>query len=145
MPQPWRFWITGAAAVVWTAVTQMPFDGVAWSSRSSRHSVQETARRIEQAARERGMPLFAKWTARDAGALVLVLGSGDGETPVLQPAPDAALQAPLSVWVGDTGDEAGVHVRFSDGRRLADEAELPQEVVQQVAELPQLIEAAIQS
>jgi len=145
MPQPWRFWITGAAAVVWTAVTQMPFDGVAWSSRSSRHSVQETARRIEQAARERGMPLFAKWTAREQGALVLVLSSADGETPVLQPAPDAGLQAPLTVLISAGQDEAGARIRFSDGRRLADEGELPHDVAQQVAALPHLIDAAIQS
>jgi uncharacterized protein (DUF302 family) len=143
MSEPWRFWVTGAAAVVWAALTQMPSDGDLWTSRSSRHSVAETARRIEREARERGLPVFAKWSTREAGSLVLVLGTGEGETPVLQPAPDAALELPLTVWLSADGRQPGARIRFSDGRRLREQADLPRELERPVAALPQLIDAAL--
>jgi uncharacterized protein (DUF302 family) len=152
--QPWRWWITGAAAVVGAALAQMQLDSTDWTSRESRHSVTETVRRIEVAAREGGMPLFVKCPPPRAGgqpgdgtaavddALVLVLGTEAGHTPVVQPAPGSALQLPLTVWV-HADAAAGARVRFSDPHRLADGAELPPELLRQVERLPSLIDAAI--
>ena len=143
MSQPWRFWFTGAAAVVWAAVMQMPFREEAWLSRSSRHSVDETARRIELAARERGLPLFACLSPSGPGSLVMVLGTDAGGTPVLQQSPHGALALPLTVWLRSLPGPDGARVHFSDGRRLQARASLPTPVARHLDALPGLIEAAI--
>jgi uncharacterized protein (DUF302 family) len=149
MAQPWRFWLTGAAAVVWAAVLQMPAQagsGV-WASRESRHSVEETVRRIERGARERGLPVFAKCGPRpgqpceDGDATVLVLASEEGQTPVVQPEPGAPLQLPLTVWVEPGG--TGAKVRFGDPRRLAELTDLPPAVADRLAEVAGLVDDAL--
>jgi hypothetical protein len=156
MAQPWRWWITGAAAVVWAAVAQMQIDGDDWARRSSRHSVEETVRRIEAAARARGLPLVAKGRPpRQPGAdmqrdgagrdgLVLVLGTDAGHTPVVQAEPGSPLQLPLTVWVRGFGDGGGgAQVHFGDPRWLGRDDALPPEIAPHVELLPSLIDAAI--
>lgn len=151
MPKPWRWWVTGGAAAVLAAAAQgSVLNAEMLSKRSSRHSLNETARRIERAAREHGMPVFAKLTplARPAAmpepepTLMLVLGTDDAHTPVVQATEDAALQLPLTVWVRSPQDR-GTEVQFSDSRWLAEHEALPPELADQVAALPALIDAAI--
>lgn len=152
MPKPWRLWVTGGAAAVVAAVAQTPALGAeTWAKRSSPHSLTETARRIERVAREHGMPLFARLTppaldmsAEAASSVMLVLGSDEAHTPVLQPTEDAALQLPLGVWVHEPQDEGGAEVQFRDPRWLQDNAALPPELADRIAALPGLIDAAIE-
>jgi uncharacterized protein (DUF302 family) len=152
MSKPLRFWATGAMAVVAAAALQLPERSAqGWSMRSSRHSPRETALRIEQAARAHGLPLFVKYepaqplqrAADEPAALVLVLGSDESHTPVMQGAEAASLQLPLTVLVRAPQASGPTEVQFSDSAWLADQAELPAELAQQLAELPRLIDDAI--
>jgi hypothetical protein len=47
------------------------------------------------------------------------------------------------VVVSADGREPGARIRFSDGRRLREQAGLPRELEQPVAALPGLIDAAL--
>ena len=151
MPKPWRWWVTGGAAAVLAAAAQgSVLSAESLAKRNSRHSLNETARRIERAAREHGMPVFARLTppAPSVAApaaeptLMLVLGTDEAHTPVVQATEDAALQLPLTVWVRSPQDQ-DTEVQFSDSRWLADNAALPPELADRVAALPALIDAAI--
>jgi hypothetical protein len=83
--------------------------------------------------------------AADRDGLVLVLGTEEGHTPVVQPAPGSPLQLPLTVWVRGLDEPlaSGARVHFSDPRWLARRDGLPQEIAPQVELLPALIDAAI--
>jgi len=144
--QPWRFWITGGLAAVMAAAAQADARTDNARTRVSRYGPRETLQRIELLARDHGLPLFAKLaprgTARD-GEWLLVLGSDAEHTPVLQAAPGAPLELPLTVRVAERGERGTeVHILRS-GEWLAEQDEVPPEVAAQLQALPAVVDAAI--
>ena len=144
--QPWRFWITGGLAAVMAAAAQADARTDNARTRVSRYGPRETLQRIELLARDHGLPLFAKLApggaARD-GEWLLVLGSDAEHTPVLQAAPGAPLELPLTVRVAHRGERGTeVHILRS-GEWLAKQDEVPPEVAAQLQALPGVIDAAI--
>ena len=143
--QPWRFWITGGLAAVLAAAAQADARTDNARTRISRYGPRETMQRIELLARDHGLPLFAKLargTTRN-GEWLLVLGSDAEHTPVLQTAPGAPLELPLTVRVAECGDRGTeVHIPRS-GEWLAEQDEVPPEVAAQLQSLPAVIDAAI--
>lgn len=144
--QPWRFWITGGLAVVLAAAAQTDARTDNARTRVSRYGPRETVQRIESVALDHGLPLFAKLAPRAAsrpGEWLLVLGSDTEHTPVLQPAPGAPLELPLTVHVAERG-ERGTEVRIlRSGEWLAEQAVVPPDVAAQLQALPVVVEAAI--
>jgi uncharacterized protein (DUF302 family) len=145
--QPWRFWVTGGLAAVMAAAAQGDTrSGENARTRVSRYSARETVQRIELLARDHGLPLFAKLAPRSAelhSEWLLVLGSDAEHTPVLQSAPGAPLELPLTVRVASDG-ERGTQVHFTRSSEwLAEQDGVPREMAAQLAALPRLIDAAI--
>jgi len=149
----WRYWITGGLAAVLAAVSQASMALDTRSSRSSRFSAEETVERITETARRQGVPVFARWSAPAAlrgqpGAqqmrFVLVLGSDDAHTPVLQSAPGASLALPLTLHVASR-EGGGAEVGFTDLDWLDAYEGLPPDLLAQVAALPGLLAAALDS
>lgn len=152
MRQAWRYWLTGGAAAVLASASQVQTAGEhSRSVRRSRYSFNETARRLERLARARGFEVFARFeppeprhpgAPHEAAALWLVLGTDAAHTPVLQSSPTAELDLPLTVRIeqhrgGDT------EVRFSDSNWLAEHSDLPADLIDRVASLPALVDAAL--
>jgi uncharacterized protein (DUF302 family) len=143
MSTPRRYWLTGGVAAVLAAASQTPPRAEeVRGSRSSRFSVKETIERIEQQARHDGMPVFARFTALPGTSCLLVLGSDDEHTLVLQHSPDAELALPLTVSVGP-GHGGGAEVQFTDPGWVADHDGLPADLLARVAALPAMIDAAL--
>ena len=155
-----RLWMTGAAAVLTAAALAAFGDGEAGGDedrsvvrRVSRHGMAETARRIEQAAADRGLPVFARF---DAGALaptawppaggrrLIVLRAGADGTPVLlaedaSSRPEALLGVALRALRGNA-TEVSFHrlPRSADGLLL-----LPGEVAEAMSRLPGMVALAL--
>jgi len=144
--QPWRFWITGGLASVLAAAAQADARTESARSRQSRYGLRETAQRIELCARDRGLPLFAKLESsnkRSASECLLVLGSDAEHTPVLQSAPGAPLELPLTVRIVGLGED-GTEVRIArSGEWLAAHDTVPRDVAAQLAALPGVVDAAL--
>jgi uncharacterized protein (DUF302 family) len=147
----WRFWLTGGVAAVLAAASQtQAASDSSRISRSSRYSAAETAKRLERLARKRGMAVFARLISPQrhhpaapgsAPALLLVLGTDEAHTPVLQVEPDAALDLPLIVRIEE--HDGNTSVVFSESIRISEYADLPGDVLEQVAALPELVDAAV--
>jgi hypothetical protein len=144
--RPWRFWITGGLAAVLAAVAQGEARADNARTRLSRYSPRETVQRIEMVARDHGLPMFAKIVPGGAGRdgeWLLVLGSDAEHTPVLQAAPGAPLQLPLTVRVASSGERGTeVHILRS-GEWLATQDDVPADVAAQLQALPAVVDAAI--
>lgn len=143
--------MTGSLAVVMAAVAPMrelseaargQATRVLRHSRHSRYGVGETVRRIEAAARERGMSVLAK----TGGALtVLVLASSIGGTPIVMAEAGSELEVPLSVTVRE-GRDGGADVLVSattTGTSSDVWEDLPAEVAEDLAALPALVDRAL--
>ncbi|WP_374592549.1 hypothetical protein [Aquabacterium sp.] len=172
-----RYWITGCMALVLLAAGQSvsraePEEARrGWITRSSRFSVEETIDRIEKAAQERGIAVFAKVGGPDgasaepsraeggrhpsadaavagghdepaAAHTVLVLAADDVGTPVLQPANSARIELPLQIRV-ERGPDGGTLVAVNDSVYLAEQGGAPPDVLSNVAGLPGLIDSAL--
>lgn len=107
MKNPFRFWMTGGAAMILAALSGARALGAEERpalTRVSRYGVEETVSRIAASAQRHGLPVLARLqqTATDRQSesrLVIVLESSQGGTPV---AMDAAYSQPsllLSVVV----------------------------------------------
>ena len=152
--------MTGAAAVL-TAAALAAFGDVDAGGdedrpvvrRVSRHGMAETARRIEQAATDRGLPVFARI---DAGALaptayppvggrrLIVLRAGADGTPVLlaedaSSRPEALLGVALRALRGNA-TEVSFHrlPRSPDGS-----PQLPGEIAEAMSRLPGMVALAL--
>jgi uncharacterized protein (DUF302 family) len=154
MKQAWRYWSTGGIAVVLASASQAQGAGErSRSMRGSRYSLDETATRLERLARARGFEVFARVEPpqtrqasepQQAAALLLVLGTDAAHTPVLQSSPSAPLDLPLTMRIEQhRGGDTEVH--FSDSNWLAEHAGLPAELIDRVAALPALVDAALDS
>ncbi len=154
-----RLWMTGAAAVLTAAALAAFGDGDAGGDedpavvrRVSRHGIAETARRIEQAAADRGLPVFARIDAAAlgramplpfSGRRLIVLRAGADGTPVLlgegaSSRPEALLGVALRALRGNATE-----VSFHRLPRPRDGMLLPGEVVEAMARLPAMVALAL--
>ena len=143
MKQPFRFWMTGSAAVVMAALG-MGRSAMANErhplSQSSRFRVAETVERIEACAGKHGLSVFTRVAAggeHDAHTLI-VFASSTGGTPVLMEGPCAKPEVPLAVAVrpDPTG---GAEVLFAG----SDWDDLPPSVARDLTELPIMVADAL--
>ena len=148
MQRPFRFWMTGCAAVVVAALggpRAFAAEGRHLQLKQSRYGVVETVQRIEACAREHGLGVFARLDVRGASLVVegsqaiIVLASSRGGTPVLMESADASLDLALMVHVRD-GAQGGAEVLFSN----SDWSGLPAEIAQDMAELPRVVAEALE-
>ena len=160
--RPFRLWMTGSLAVVMAAMIPLrdlgPNERAGLRTlRHSRYSVNETVRRIETAALERGLTVLALMRGAQP---VLVLASSVGGTPVVMQHADSQPAMPLSVLVrASSGGGADVFLVDSHGaidepaadagidaidrHRAGRWAELPQAVTDDLDALPGLVARAI--
>lgn len=157
-----RYWITGCMALVLLAAGQTPSRAESesarrgWITRTSRYSVDETIDKLEKAAHERGIAVFAKVDNRPAtanpsatvadgeasGSQVLVLGPDDTGTPVMQSENRARIELPLQIRV-ERGPDGRTVVAVNDSAYLAEQGGAPSDVLSNVAALPGLIDSAL--
>lgn len=154
-----RYWMTGCMALVLLAAQQAPArqQRVDADSRrgclrmQSKYPVDETIRKIESAARSRGLLVLAVVdAARDVPGdgveptRVLVLGDRTGTTPVLQDDGSGdGIDLPMRVLVASRED-GSTEVTISDPASLAREVpDLPAELARSVEALPALMDAAL--
>lgn len=148
-----RYWMTGCMAVVMMAANQAQTrksgDNASRKhtlSRASRYSLKTTIGRIQQAARDSGMGIFANVEGSGDEAHVeqiLVLSDPSGATPIVQDAwSHSELGLPLEVRVSEMEDGTSV-VTIIDAAFLEETHTLPQDVVRSVSQLPHLIEVAL--
>jgi fructose-specific component phosphotransferase system IIB-like protein len=145
--KPFRFWMTGSLAVVMAALVtgrgtvdderEMNPRRVV---RHSRYSVDETAERIEAAARQAGQGIIARV---EREGLVIVLASSIGGTPVLMQRDGGRPDVPLAVQVRQAaGGGADVLLASSAQVLLAGDG-LPARVAEELAALPGLLDRAL--
>ncbi|MFL6665404.1 MAG: hypothetical protein ACJ8G7_24815 [Rhizobacter sp.] len=147
MKHPFRFWMTGSAAVAMTALG-MARGAIARRpqplSQSSRFRVTETIERIEACAGRHGLSVFARvgnhskpYEEPDDTTLI-VFESSAGGTPVVMEGPGAQPELPLAVCVR-SGPHGDTLVLFSD----SDWDDLPPTVTRDLTELPALVADAL--
>jgi uncharacterized protein (DUF302 family) len=151
MRNAWRYWSTGGAAAVLAAASQAHVPGeTPRALRVSRFPLEETAKRLQDQARKRGVPVFATLRPpeaeavgphRDSHALLLVLGTDDSHTPVVQVSRDAPLDLPLTVRLEERDGETAIV--FSESDWMNEFADLPHDLIDRVAALPELVDAAV--
>ena len=100
---------------------------------ASRHSVDETVRRVTELLRARGITLFAQvdhsGEAEKVGfkmpaTRLLVFGSPRAGTPLMLATPSIALDLPLKILVAEDG-QGRVWVAYNDPRYLRERHGLP--------------------
>lgn len=149
---PIRFWRTGAIAVVMAALGGARLEAAQdreMETRLSRYDVPQTALRIEESARRRGLAVFASVMQPDGGAasgsqvLVLVLESPRGGTPVVMQGEGAEMRSELPLRLELRSREGGAsEVRFQASVAGA-ATELADELGADLAGLPTLLADAL--
>jgi uncharacterized protein (DUF302 family) len=119
---------------------------------TSPYSVDETVRRIEAAISQRGLQLFALIDHSGEAAKVglsmpptklLIFGSPQSGTPVMQAAPSAALDLPLKVLVA--ADPTGtVHITYNDPAYLRQRHAIPADLAKNIAGFPALLAKSVE-
>lgn len=145
MKHPFRFWMTGSAAVVMAALG-IGRSAVAHErhplSQSSRFRVLETVERIEASAQRHGLSVFTRVGSEgDAGReefMRIVFASSAGGTPVLMEGPRSHPELPLTVAVR-ADPTGGAEVLFAG----FDWEDLPATVARDLTELPMLVADAL--
>ncbi len=158
-----RYWISGCMALVLLAAGQASGRAESdsarrgWITRTSRFSVDETMAKLERAALERGISVFAKVDNNRAPAAlggeavagehrpasqVLVLSTDDAGTPVMQSESQARIELPLQIRV-ERGADGRTVVAVNDSSYLAEQGGAPSDVLSNVAALPGLIDSAL--
>ncbi|MEF7615116.1 hypothetical protein V4F39_14440 [Aquincola sp. MAHUQ-54] len=143
--QPFRFWMTGCAAVLVATMAgpDAPDDERSAQARDSRYGLRETVERLSASAQRHGLSVLAQVAAprRIGGAgesLLIVFASAEGGTPVVMAERGAAPQAPLAVVVrADALGAAQVDLPSADWDGL------PDGVVRELTALPQLVDDAL--
>jgi uncharacterized protein (DUF302 family) len=146
-PPAARLWMTGSLAVVMLAslpTRTLAGDERARASKVSRHSpygVQETVRRIEDAARGAGLSVLVRL---EGSRPVIVLASSVGGTPVVMQASDAQPDMPLALQVcASAGGACEVLMAASADAADSDWTELPATVGDDLAQLPGMLDRAL--
>lgn len=157
-----RYWISGCMALVLLAAGQASGRAESdsarrgWITRTSRFSVDETVAKLERAAQERGIAVFAKVDNRVPAPVgsqaatsdqlpasqVLVLSADDSGTPVMQSESRARIELPLQIRV-EQGPDGRTVVAVNDSAYLAEQGGAPSDVLSNVAALPGLIDSAL--
>ena len=156
-----RYWMTGCMALVLLAAARWPLQNEqdeteltrrGWVTLSSHLPVDETVRRLRQAAQRLGLPVMAQVTPsishgpgmkNQPQPQVLVLGQSDGHTPILQAEAASGLDLPLKVLVESMPDGSS-RVTYSSAQAWSPpDEEVPQEWQQAMAALPQVVHAAL--
>ncbi|KQW00374.1 hypothetical protein [Rhizobacter sp. Root1221] len=156
MKNPFRFWMTGGAAMILAALSggtrAMGTDDRPVHSRVSRYSVQDTVTRIEASALRHGLTIMARLQqAAPHGRaeretfeprLIIVLESSQGGTPVSMDGPNEMPALLLSVTVHQ-GEGGTTEVWFSDGTFDELPDGMTPEVRHDLADLPSLVDEAL--
>lgn len=144
-----RCWMTGCMALVLLVAgrgadatereegAREPDD---WVTLSSPLSAEETVRRLRRAAERRGLAVVAevKPAATDTKAAVLVLGTEDGHTPMLQEAQAPLPELPLQLVV-EAAEDGSSRVSYRRSRAWLRNEGLPEEWRARLARLPQVV------
>ncbi len=119
--------------------------------RRSGRSLGETLALLRAAIDGAGLTVFATIdhaaAARKAGlamppTVVLVYGHARGGTPIMQAAPNAALDLPLRVLVREAAD--GVRVVYHPAAAMLEQAGVPEELAGRLDGLQRLIDLALE-
>ncbi|TAK80469.1 MAG: DUF302 domain-containing protein [Aquabacterium sp.] len=157
-----RYWMTGCMAIVLLAANQWtngqddedaPTQRRGLIAIGSRYPMEQTVSRLAEAARSRGFALIAQVKrpaqaeSRESSgddAQVLVFGTPDGHTPVLQAANQESLDLPLKMIVRSHADGTST-VLFVDPDQLAARADLQDagELADELAALPAVVGEAL--
>lgn len=157
-----RYWMTGCMAIVLLAANQWmngqddddaPAQRRGLIAIGSRYPMEQTVNRLAEAARSRGFALIAQVKRpahadtrdhADDDAQVLVFGTLDGHTPVLQAANQEHLDLPLKMIVQSHADGTST-VLFVDPDQLAARGDLQDagELAGELAALPAVVGAAL--
>ena len=120
-------------------------------SKPSGYTVEQSVRRIEEAARAKGLTIFARIDhaagARAASlemsdAQLLILGDPRAGTPLMVARPLVALDLPLRVLVWRAPD-GRVWATYQDSAFIARRFSLPEGLEKNIAGFPRLIESAL--
>ena len=148
---PIRFWRTGAIAVVMAALGGARLEAAQdreMETRLSRYDVPQTAQRIEESARRRGLAVLASvlqpdGPAADGQVLVLVLESPRGGTPVVMQGEGIEMRSELPLRLELRSRAGGAsEVRFA-ARVARSATELADELGADLAGLPTLVADAL--
>jgi len=116
----------------------------------SRHSVEQTVERIEEALRAKGIKLFAlvdhSGEAENAGlhmrsTKLLIFGNPKAGTPLMIASPTLAIDLPLKLLVAEDAD-AKVWISFNSSAYLQARHHLPEDLVHNIAVAEALANAA---
>jgi uncharacterized protein (DUF302 family) len=153
---PYRFWMTGAVAVVAASLgggrsVLAEEHRQHTSTRSSRFNVAETVQRLEASVHRRGLGVFAcieqpsQGPSASQATLVVVLESSQGGTPVLMRGDGLSSESdvPLSLVVRPVSDDASEVIFPTDFGQWEDWQDLPQELAAELAELPAVVADAL--
>jgi hypothetical protein len=149
MKNPFRFWMTGGAAMILAALSgaRALAEERPATTRISRYGVEETVSRITASAQRHGLPVLARLQQNAAeegreSRLVIVLESSQGGTPVSMDAADAQPSLLLSVVV-QRGAGGATEVLLLQGS-LDDLPEGMSEAVRQdLEDLPLVVDEAL--
>ena len=157
MKNPFRFWMTGGAAMILAALSggtrAVGMEERPSHTRVSRYSVEETVSRIEASALRHGLPVLARLQqaaptraereqAQALPQLVIVLESSQGGTPVSMDGPNGPPALLLSVTVRQ-GLGGTTEVWFSDGAFEEFPDGMTPEVRHDLADLPIVVDEAL--
>ncbi len=119
---------------------------------SSRHSVDETVRRLETAFAGKGLQIFSvvdhSGEAEKVGlkmrpTKVLIFGSPKAGTPLMVAAPSLAIDLPLKALVAEDA-EGEVWVTYNSPEYLQERHGVPAELIKNLAGAGALIEKAVE-
>jgi hypothetical protein len=150
---PFRFWMTGGAAMMLAAMSSgraLGADERPAFSRVSRYGIEETVSRITASAQRHGLPVLARWRHTAANEriqpslprLLIVLESSQGGTPVSMDAADAEPDLLLSLVVR-TSAEGAIEVLVLRGSMDDLPDGIPDAVLHDLADLPMVVEDAL--
>jgi uncharacterized protein (DUF302 family) len=153
-----RYWMTGCMALVLMAAGRGPLQGAREEADQDRRGrvtvtshlpVDETIRQLQQAARRLGWSVMAQVTPADqhlsGGAepsQVLVLGSADGHTPILQAQASGSLDLPLKLLVRALPDGSS-QITYATAQAWGPQAEVPGDLLRDMATLPRVVKSAL--
>lgn len=154
-----RHWMTGCMALILLVAGRVPQrddledEHLRQRTRitlTSKYDVAETARQIERSARLSGLPVILRTamqtqgdaSSHEAHAQVLVLGSEDGRTPMLQAEGKAVPQLPWQVTIRRLADGRS-EVSLPDARGLPVPHGVDEQTLNRLNDLPRLIERRI--
>jgi uncharacterized protein (DUF302 family) len=119
---------------------------------ASRHSVDETLRRLEELLKQKGVALFARIDHSGEAAKVglemrptklLIFGSPKAGTPLMQASPTVAIDLPLKALFWQDA-EAKVWLTYNDPAYLQQRHGIPAELLPNIAAVSGLFAKAVE-